>query len=128
MKRYSLRKKGKFYEILVSRNKTILGRLTVDLAPPRMDYMILKVNSHRHIFLRSEDRVSLSRKDKITLEEIETNLYSKKGIHLNINGHKIMAGEAKRLKEFVASSKNSSHRINVKKGRLLLGRIFINME
>ena len=128
IKRYSLRKKGEFYQIIVSEGNHVLGRLIVRLAPPRMDYLILKVNNHRHIYLRSEDAVSLSRKDKICLEEIQTNLHNEGGIHLNINGHNIKPGEIRELRELCASARYSNHQVRVKKGPLVLGRVFINMK
>lgn len=127
MNRYSLYKKDEFYEIVVSRGNDVLGRLVVKLTPARMDYVVLRVNSQRYLFLRSGDRVSLSSKDKIYLEEIQTNLYSKKGIHLIINGHKIRLGEVRNLKELCTSTGCFNDQIDVKKGPLVLGRIFIDM-
>jgi hypothetical protein len=129
IKRYSLHKKGEFYEIIASRgDNNALGRLVVRLAPPRMDYLILKINNHRHIYLRSEDTVSLSTKDKICLEEIQTNLHNESGIHLNINGHNIKPGEIKELRKLCGSAGYSNHQVKVKKGPLVLGRVFINMN
>ncbi|MBW1888567.1 MAG: hypothetical protein JRI52_09505, partial [Deltaproteobacteria bacterium] len=125
MKRYSLDKKGEIYQIIASRKDHVLGRLLVRLAPPRLNYLILKVNNHRHILLRSEERVSLSSDDKICLEEIQTNFYSNSGIHLSINGHKIKPGEVRRLARLCASPNNQ---VEVKRGPLVLGRIFINMN
>jgi hypothetical protein len=126
MKRYSLRKKGEFYRIIVSReDNKILGRLIVRLVPPRLDYLILRVNSHRHLLLRSEDTISLSREDKICFEEIQTNVYNTKGIHLHINGHTMRAGELRELGTLCASPHNQ---VRVKKGQLVLGRIFINVD
>jgi hypothetical protein len=126
MKRYSLRKKGEFYRIIVSReDNKILGRLIVRLVPPRLNYLILRVNNHRHFLLRSEDTISLSREDKICLEEIQTNAYNTKGIRLHINGHTIRAGELWKLATLCASPRNQ---VSVKKGPLVLGRIFINVN
>jgi hypothetical protein len=125
MKRYSVDKKGEIYQIIASHKDHILGRLLVRLAPPRLNYLILKVNNHRHILLRSEERVSLSSDDKICLEEIQTNFYSNSGIHLSINGRKIKPGEVRRLARLCASPNNQ---VEVKRGPLVLGRIFINMN
>lgn len=124
IKRYSLYKRGEFYQIIVSSKDDIIGRLIVRLVPPRMDYLVLRVNDHRHILLRPEDHVSLSMKDKITMEEIQTNLYSQSGIHLSINGHKVRSGQLRTLNELCYSKKNQ---FDVRKGNLMLGRIFINM-
>ena len=125
IKRYSLDNKGEIYQIIASQQDHILGRLLVRIAPPRLHYLILKVNDHRHILLRSEEKVSLSRDDKICLEEIQTNFYSNSDIHLSINGQKIKPGEVKRLAKLCASKNN---RVEVKRGPLAVGRIFINMN
>ena len=128
MKRYSLHKKGKAYEIVATRGDHILGRLVVRLTPPGMDYIVLKINDHRHIFLRPEDTVSLSRDDKIGLEAIQTNLYSKKGIHLNINGNKIKPGDMRELRKLNPSQGHLNQQVQIKKGSLVLGRIFLRMN
>ena len=127
MKRYSLHKKGEFYEIIASQEGNVLGRIIVRLDPPKMEHLILKVNNNKHHFLRSEETISLSLKDKIYLEEVGTNLYSKKGIHLYINGHKIEPGEERELKELCTSPGHVNNQASIKKGPLVLGRIFIDM-
>jgi hypothetical protein len=128
IKRYSLHKKGKFYTVIASKGDNVLGRMKIRLTPPRMDYLVLKINDSKHIYLRPEDAVSLSRKDKICLQEVHTNLYNKGGIHLSINGHKIKPGEIRELKELCESSAYLKHQAKVSKGPLVLGRIFINMN
>ncbi len=128
IKRYSLHKKGEFYEIIASQEGNILGRIIVRLGPPRLDHLILKVNNNRHHFLRSEDTISLSLQDKICLEEFQTNLYSKRGIHLYINGHKIKPGEERELKELCIPPGHLNYKAKVKKGSLVVGEIFINMD
>jgi len=125
MKRYSINNRGELYQIIASQEDRVLGRLLVRLVPPRLNYLVLKVNDQRHILLRSEDKVSLSREDKICLEEIQTNFYSNNDIHLAVNGHRIKPGEVRRLSKLCASPNNQ---VEVKRGPLALGRIFINMN
>ena len=128
MRRYSLDKKGATYEVIASRGDSALGRILVHLAPPKMDYMVLRVNSHAHHLLRSDQRVTLSRKDEICLEEIATNLHSKEGIHLAVNGHSIKPGEMARVEDLCAPSRGRMHRVDVKMGRLVLGHVTILVE
>jgi hypothetical protein len=128
IKRYSLKNKGEFYEIIVSRDKQLFGRAVVRLAPPKMNYMILKVNSHQHLLVRPKDTVSLSRKDRICLEEIQTNLHSPRDLHLSINGHKIKPGETRNLKELCPYSGSAHHQATVQKGPLVLGSISLHMN
>ena len=128
IKRYSLHKKGELYTVIASKADNVVGRMIVRLTPPQMDYLILKINDHRHVYLRPEDAVSLSRKDKICLQEVQTNLYDKGGIHLSINGQKIKPGEIRKLKELCGSSAYLKHKAKVSKGPHVLGRVFINMN
>jgi len=125
MRRYSLRKKGRLYEIIATEGKRRLGRMVLALDPPKMDYLVLRVNGQRFLLLRPEDKLSLSVRDRICLEEIQTNLHSNSGIHLRINGRKIKPGEIKRLEAVCPAGRGKQHQIDIKKGRLLLGRLFL---
>jgi hypothetical protein len=125
MKGYSINKDGINYPIIVSRNDNEVGRMFIKLAPPKMHYLVLKVNDNRHILLRSEDCVSLSPKDNMRVAEIYTNLHSQYGIHLSINGHKVGLNELWDLKDLCTSEYNQ---IYIKQGPLVLGKILINMQ
>ena len=125
MKRYSIYNNDEYYPIIVSQDDNEIGRLTVKLIPPKMNYLVLKVNDNRHVLLRPEESVSLSIRDEICMEEIHTNLYSTSGIYLSINGHKMGLGELKGLNDLCTSPLNQ---INVQKGGLLLGRIFFRLN
>jgi len=124
MKSYSINKDGINYPIIVSRNDNEIGRIIIKLAPPKMHYIVLKVNDNRNILLRSEDSVSLSPEDNMRVEEIYTNLYSQYGIHLSINGHKVGLNELWDLKDLCTSKYNQLY---IKQGSLVLGKIIINM-
>ncbi|UCB49787.1 MAG: hypothetical protein JSW56_02515 [Deltaproteobacteria bacterium] len=126
--RYSLHKKGEFYEVITSKGANVIGRMAIRLTPPRMEYLILKVNDNKHVYLRPGDAVSLAKNDKICLQEIQTNLYNKRDILLSINGHKIKPGEIRQIKELCGASGYLKHRAEVSKGPLVLGRIFLNMN
>jgi hypothetical protein len=128
MKKWSLHKKDEYYEVVVTRGKARIGRMLVRLVPPKMEYLILQVNNHQHLFIRPEEKISLSEKDQISLEEIHTNLYSKKGIHLSINGHKLRQGDVRKLNNLGPTNGYRHHQVKVKKGRLVLGKIFIEMK
>ena len=64
----------------------------MSLNPPKLDYLIFTVNGRCHKVLRSDGTISLSRSDELGLEEMQTNLYSKSGIHLSVNGHMLTPG------------------------------------
>jgi hypothetical protein len=128
IKRYSLHKKGEFYNIIASKGDNVIGQMKIRLTPPRMDYLVLRINNSKHIYLRPEDAVTLSKKDKICLQEVKTNLYDKRDIHLSINGHKIKPGEIKELRELCGTSSCLKHEVKLTSGPLVLGRIFIDMN
>jgi len=128
IKRYSLHKKGELFTIIASKGDNVIGQMKIRLTPPRMDYLVLKINDSKHIYLRPEDAVSLSKKDKICLQAVQTNLYNKRDIHLSINGHKIKPGEIRELRELCGTSSYLKHQAKVTNGPLVLGRIFINMN
>ncbi len=124
MKGYSINKDGENYPIIVTRNDNEIGRIIIKLAPPKMHYLVLKVNDNSNILLRSEDSVSFSPKDNMRVQEIYTNLYSQYGIHLNINGHKVGLNESWDLKDLCTPGYNQLY---IKQGSLILGKVFINM-
>jgi len=127
LERYSLNGKGQSYEIVVSRGDDILGRAVVKLDPPKMQYLILKVNENQHHLLRPGDHVALGRDDKICLEAIQTNLYGPGDVHLSVNGHKLRSGEAKAFKDFFSTSR-SPQRARIQKAGLTLGEISFSIK
>jgi hypothetical protein len=125
--RYSLGNKGRLYEIIASDDGRVLGRMVVRLVPPKMDYLVLRIDDHRHVYLKSEDTVSLSMENRICLEEIETNLYSENGICLKVDEHLLKPGEVRELRALCALDGQSRHPVQVKKGALVLGQVFISI-
>ncbi|MBN1848104.1 MAG: hypothetical protein JW932_05915 [Deltaproteobacteria bacterium] len=122
LKRYSLNNKGILYEIVVSDDDKTLAKFNVRLTPPKLDYLVFKVNDDRHILLRSDDKVSLSPKDKIYLEEIRTTLYNGDGVHLRVNGHQVKQGESRVIRDLGIDQHNQ---IDIRKDSLILGKVFI---
>ena len=123
LKRYSLKHKGKLYQIVVSDEDKVMAKFYIKLAPPKLNYLVFKVNDDRHVLLRSDDKVSLSPKDRIYLEEIRTNLYNGDGVHLQINGHRVRQGESRVICDLGIDQHNQ---MDIRTGSLLLGKVFIN--
>ncbi len=128
MERWSVNKRGESYEIVATQDERTIAQATLRLTRPRMDYLLLRVNSHKRVLLRPDDAVSLSPDDEIFFEDIRTNLHSINGVHLSINGHKLNPGEAFRLKEVCSPLENSPQQVKIQKGPLLLGKIVIEMR
>jgi hypothetical protein len=128
MKRWSVNDRGESYEIVATQNERTIARAFLRLTRPKMVYLLLRVNSHKRLVLRSDDAVSLSPDDEIFFEDIRTNLHSISGVHLSINGHKLNPGDAFRLKEVCSPSENAPQQVKIQKGPLLLGKIVIEMR
>jgi hypothetical protein len=128
MERFSLDGKGEAYEILVSQGDTTLGRAIVKLTSPKMDFLVLRVNSHGHHILKPKSALSVSREDTICVEEIWTNLSSIDGISLKINGHTVLPGEERSIKALYPAAKSSDPYLKVEKGSLVLGMITLNVR
>ena len=129
MARFSLQKKGKIYEIIVTDGTNVLGKFFVKLNSPRLDYLVLKVNDCPPKVLRSGDSIKLSKGDELCLKEMQTNLYSKQRVHLSINGHSLMPGKKQSVAMLIGDSAASSrNEAFVKKDNLLLGKINIFLE
>ncbi len=128
MKRWSINDQGESYEIVATQEERPIARAILRLTRPKMDYLLLRVNSHTRLLLRSDDAVSLSPDDEIFFEDVGTNLHNIGGVHLSINGHKLSPGEAFRLKEVCPHSGNTPQQVRIEKGPLLLGKIVIEVS
>jgi hypothetical protein len=129
MARFSLQKKGKVYEIIVTEGTNVLGQFFVKLNPLKFNYLVLKVNDCPPKILRSGDSIKLSKGDELCLKEMQTNLYSKQRVHLSINGHSLMPGKKQSVAMLIGDSAVSSrNEAFVKKDNLLLGKINIYLE
>jgi len=129
MTRYSLNRKGNMYKIIASLEEKILGRFFIRLRPPELDYVILKVNGDCHRVLRAGEMLSLSSRDEIRLEEIQTNIHGKSGFHLSINGHILKPGETRGVDLLFRGALGSrEHEVLVKKDGMILGRIRLALE
>lgn len=128
IERFSLDGKGGAYEIIAGRGENILGRMVVNLVPPKMSYVVLMVNGNSHHLVKPNGKISFSRSDTVRLEKISTNLSTDEGIHLNINGYKLQPGEEKAVKDLFASVKSREQDGKVEKGSLQLGMIKLQIR
>jgi hypothetical protein len=125
MTRYSIDKKRELFRIVVTRKEDEIGELFVELIPPEWEYIVLKINDQKHVLIRPDEPLSLSKNDRIYVEEIKTNLHDRSEMQLRINGKKIKPGELRDLDELCSSGENQ---FDILSGSLELGRGFINMQ
>jgi hypothetical protein len=85
-KRYSLAGKGKEYQVVVTRDNTLLGRLFVELAEPQLDYIILQVNHGVKHCLFPGDSLSIDPKDTINILDVKTNISTNTGVQAFLKG------------------------------------------
>lgn len=73
--RYSLYKKGRVYQIIVSRDgKDIIGRLFFDIKPPLFEYMLLSFNGIDKKWVSNGEQVKLKLSDSIKIVDIKSNV------------------------------------------------------
>lgn len=128
MEKYALDKEKTRYKIVASNDKRIFGRIFVKLIPPEFRYLILRINGSQYELLRPYDTVSLRAQDHVTIEEIDTNLSQRDGIHVRINGRTIHRGEKTKVSELVDFKNDSKQEMEIKRGSLLLGKIFLKIN
>ena len=73
--RYSLYKKGRVYQVIVSRNdKDIIGRLFFDIQSPLFEYMLLYLNGTEKRWVSKSEPIRLRLRDSMKLIDIKTNV------------------------------------------------------
>ena len=125
--RYALNRKRNLYETLVTRksDEKVLGRFLVRLHPPRLDYLLLRLNEQDLVGLKPGDTLSLAGVNSLRVEAIRTNLYQEKDIHLHINGHTLRRGENGRLADLRPPKGDDRCEAVVRNGASVLGSVYL---
>ena len=100
--------------------------MLIRILPAQVEYLLFKINDQKWVLVKSKEQINLSRDDKFSLEEVQTNLSQKQEIFLQINGQKIKTGEVKRVKDLFPNSSNKQT-IEIKNGPMLLGSFVIEI-
>ena len=85
-KRYSLGGAGQKYKVVVTRDRTVLGRLFVELTEPVFNYIILQVNHDEKRCLFPGDSVTIHPEDAINVLDIKTNIPTNAGVQAFLKG------------------------------------------
>jgi hypothetical protein len=125
MQKYSIDKNSETYPVIASRGGKVLGSFNVRLLEPRLTYLSLRINNSGRVLLGPEDSVTFSVKDNISVEEIDSNLYSNSEISLSINGKKLTNGDSEEIRDLCTSRHNE---VKVHNGSILIGKVYIDME
>ncbi|MEA2014141.1 MAG: M99 family carboxypeptidase catalytic domain-containing protein, partial [Thermodesulfobacteriota bacterium] len=74
-KRYSLYKKGRAYQVIVSRNdKDIIGRLFFDIEPALFEYILLDFNGNDKKWVSNGESIKLKLNDSVKIVDIKSNV------------------------------------------------------
>ncbi len=133
-KRYSVAGAGRKYPVVVTRDRTVLGRIFVELAEPVFDYIILQVNHDVKRCLFPGDSVTVRPEDAINVVDIKTNVPTNEGVQAFLKG----AGTKIRIFSdgFAVPWKMGSELIRhknkygivVQREHIILGSIFVDLD
>jgi hypothetical protein len=133
--RYSLDGTGKKYQVVVTHNETVLGRLLLELEEPRLDYVIVQVNSADKRCLYPGDSLALAATDTINVLDIKTNIPTNAGVQAYLKGtttRLALFSETKTVPRKVGlhdmADRGSRYKIEVEREQAALGFIFLDFE
>jgi hypothetical protein len=73
--RYSLYKKGRVYQVVVSeQNDNIIGHLFFDIHPPIFEYMVLSLNGTDKRWVSGNESIRLKPSDSLKIVDIKSNV------------------------------------------------------
>jgi len=134
-KRYSLESSREKYQVVVTHDETVLGRLFVEVEDPRLDYVIIQVNGGVKQCFYPGDSLTVDPKDIINILDIKTNIPTNTGVRAFLKGARtklsLFAGS-----ESVPNSIGLEHvedrsrlyKIEVQRERVVLGSIPLDFK
>jgi len=133
--RYSLDGTGKKYQVVVTHNETVLGRLLLELEEPRLDYVIVQVNSADKRCLYPGDSLALAATDTINVLDIKTNIATNAGVQAYLKGtttRLALFSETEMVSHRIdlrdMADRGSRYSIEVEREQAALGSIFLDFE
>jgi hypothetical protein len=133
-KRYSLNDDREKYQVVVTHDETVLGRLFVELAEPKLDYVILQVNEGLKQCLYPGDSLSLDPKDTINILDIKTNIPENRGVQAFLKSSRAklsLFSGAEAIPRKIASGQHKNgrkYKIEVERERTVLGSISLDLQ
>ena len=74
-RRYSLYKKGRLYQVVVTRNDSdVIGRMFFDIREPSFEYIVMKFNGGDKRWFTTEDTVTIGDFDSVELVDVKSNV------------------------------------------------------
>lgn len=133
-KRYSVHKKGKTYQVVVTRKNTKVGKLFVDLTDPILKYVVVQSGNDKMHCVASGEKIVINGKQPLRLIDINTNVQNNSGINAFIIGPGSFKKSIKIQKALVVQDlfKNGKYpssdryRIEIARDKILLGSILFD--
>ena len=133
-KRYSLKKKGKYYQVVVSNNGDTFGKLFLDLADPMLKYIVLGNGDGKMHCLTPGASAFVNVNAPLELFDINTNVFSNLGVKAFIADYgsfrrPLAVAKPVLLKELSSTGEDKGscrYRLEVMREKILLGAITLN--
>ena len=122
--RYSLSKDKKIYEVTVEKGKTVLAKMTVDLQPPNLDYLVLQTNNGPQMRVKNGGSVKIKPGDLVQVLDLKTNVPSNRGVQVLVQGQVSQTDTSDALLSFKAEKSRPLTLIVTRDG-LTLGKIVL---
>jgi hypothetical protein len=135
-KRYSLDKKGKRYQAVVTQNNNTLGKLFIDLEDPALKYIVLQTGDDITLCLIPGKTAFVKAEKPLKLIDINTNVHQNRDIKAFISGPEsfrrpVKLNESVELYNLLASCNHKAscrYSIDVKRDEIVLGSVFFTMQ
>lgn len=128
--RYSIHKKGEIYPVVVSEDERVLGELFVQLAAPRLQYVILGQENGPKLCVTPDDPTAVVAGRPIRMLDIQTNVSDNLGVRAFVSGpgrHKqsITVNEPFLLNEKGDADPvhGKQYHITIMRGNMIIGKI-----
>ena len=119
LERYSLSRTERIYEIVVEQGRRVLGRMTVRLNKPRLNFVILSHNGGPRLRLNNGESYRIRPGDHVRVLDIETNVPANRGVKVDVRGHVVKDNDAEGLLSFKINQTQPITLIVTREGRTL---------
>ncbi|MBW1836178.1 MAG: hypothetical protein JRI99_04320, partial [Deltaproteobacteria bacterium] len=134
-KRYSLKKEGKTYQIVITDGQQTVGKLFVDLEDPSLNYIILQMGDDSMNCLIPGDTACIDTTKPLKLKDINTNIHKNARIKAFVVGpgffkRQVKLNETVFMEPLLKESNNRTslrYRIEIERDKVLIGSVFLNL-
>jgi Carboxypeptidase controlling helical cell shape catalytic len=132
-KRYSLAKDGKTYQVIVTHEDRVLGKLYFDLVDPVLKYVILQASGKQPLSIFSGSTVFVDPDENLTLVDVATNIPKNNGIGVFLIDRENAKEQIELKRPFMPQRSHEYQnrnllrpcRIDIERNSLLIGSIYV---